>query len=62
MDGRHQSQSNPQFHIKHNRRKKNIMQLAMIGLGRMGGNMAKRITQPGTRWSDTTAPPNQIAP
>ena len=38
------------------------MQLAMIGLGRMGGNMAKRITQPGTRWSDTTAPPNQIAP
>ena len=47
--GRHQSQSNStiQFHIKQNRRKKNIMQLAMIGLGRMGGNMAKRIAAAG---------------
>ena len=44
------------FHIKQNRRKKNIMQLAMIGLGRMGGNMAKRIAAARTTFCASSPP------
>ena len=31
------------------------MKLAMIGLGRMGGNMARRLLAPATKWLVTIA-------
>ena len=38
------------------------MQLAMIGLGRMGGNMAKRIAAAGHEVVGYDRSPNRIAP
>ena len=38
------------------------MQLGMIGLGRMGGNMAKRIAAAGHEVVGSTTPPSRTAP
>ena len=38
------------------------MQLGMIGLGRMGGNMVRRLMKAGTSASSTTAQPTRCAP